>query len=351
MKYLKTLFLFLLTALAPTAWAQGVPPMGGSSSDTTFPAEITLYTCSAGYKDGYAGLSYADKTSLLQNEALKILFVTLNAGYSASSLDQKTPSELFEVDAFGNLSLTETGKTYIKECAWSDVARATEQASFGSSYGASGKLWRFIASYSFDSTTATAAAAYVFAFDSRAFDVTLGDYSVDPTFPCIKAWNAVKVADFNFEGISMGGGNVKSVSLDVALSGTTMSLYPTPTLATILPQSLVVGEETLSGTALEAYLAPAVEGLASNEDGFTLTGSSNDVLTYTLQTKASLDDEWDNFDAVLADLSGNLSENEKKVLESSSEKCYTCLRVKKSTQIKIPRLPNETQRFYRLKAE
>lgn len=359
MKHLKTLSLLLLTALsATTAWAQGIPPMGGSSTDDdTYPAMVRLYTCNAGYTTDYTGLTYADTTPLSQNEALKILFVALNAGYSASTLDAQKPSDLFDIDCYGNLSLTTTGKTYIKDYVWSDVARATEQATFGSAYGSSGGIWLFTAGHDFDSTTTTAGVAYVVVFDSRAFDVDvmLEDYSVDTSFPYINAWNAVKVANYNFNGNSIGGG-VQSVVLDVTLTGATTYAYASPTIPTLLPQSLVDDEgKTYEGDDLVAYLTPVMADVTQIADGLSLTGSSPDVITYTLQTKTSLDEEWVDFDTVaeqiLADVNEKLSQNEQKTLADDFQKCYTCLRVKDSTEIKIPRSPKETQRFYRLKAE
>jgi hypothetical protein len=345
MKHLKSLFLIALTALTTTAWGatcivniysveRGAPLSNGST---------------------YTGPLYADGAMMLTGEKMLVVFAELDTVGKTSKqkkeLLNKTPEALFEIDKMGDVSLTIEGESIVLQY---DVVPFTlnETATFGveDTLGAnffSGYLWRAQAKPMFD-LTSSCIVAYFVRIDSRAYDTDLDVFEIRNA---CRMWRASKIAAFDPTSFSPGG-YFAEITLDHnAGAGFTYIENPMPTIATILPQSLVVGDKTLTGDELDAYLAPAVEALASNEGGFILSGSSNDILTYTLQTKASLDGEWEDFDEFLADNSEKLSEDEKKTLESSSEKCYTCLRVKKSTQIKIPRLPNETQRFYRLKAE
>ncbi|MDO5462446.1 MAG: hypothetical protein Q4F99_03035, partial [bacterium] len=196
-------------------------------------------------------------------------------------------------------------------------------------------------------------------FDSRSYDPETDTLSVGDV---VHSWGGSQVTAFILLNQPAMGGNVRDALLDLEFTTDAYTTIKNPTLATTtldIESLLVTNEDgtesTLTGDKLTEHLTPAMVATAPIEDGFALSCKSSDVLTYTLQTKASLSEEWVNFDTIaetlLAGINENLDDNSKKTLANNFEKRYTCLRVKESTQIKIPQSPKETQRFYRLIAE
>jgi hypothetical protein len=292
---------------------------------------------------------------MLTGEKAVVVFAQLKFDQADGT---ETPKDLFQVDRLGNISLTTKGKDLVGEGNYEIFPYTlNEKGAFGGRgfisdyfYPTEGDLWIQGITSSMDATEECDVMVCLFRFDSRAFDPETKTVDVGPD---IHAWSAVRLATIMFGPMAPG---VTERIFDFDLPGAICLENVQPKDNEILAlASLEVNGEIKTGDDLVAHLTPKMVNVTQIADGLSLTGNSPDVITYTLQTKTSLDEEWVDFDTVaeqiLADVNEKLSQNEQKTLAENFQKCYTCLRVKDSTQIKIPRSPKETQRFYRLKAE
>lgn len=372
MKKLTKHFVFALAGLlSTTAWA-------------AWGNMVTLTTIAKGdaTTTNYAGLSYNDGTSVLKNEAMGLLLVYATSGADLSSI---SPTDLFAIDRAGQVVLKETYKDAIAGVTWAvckygsnsftQLAADVDTSFLHPNLVADPTLSRNALSIYFDGSSPYYKKSYrITMSDPDDIDVDL-DYDEypymylvtfdrrtgnDPTLEAgttrVAKWNALYLGQYSNFGI--GGGFTHYLVLNDAsltltntngdLSGYTKVTYPKPMVLPVAITSWTAGGTAYTGDALTNYLMPEIGTFTLGTDGtIILEGDSNDICSYTLQTKASLDDKWENMDAVIE----KLTDEQKKSLASQMESCYTCLRVKESTQIKIPQIPGETQRFYRLVVE
>ncbi len=341
MKTFKTLLFLVVSALTLPTWAQ----------------TVHIYSIAKGVAVGeeiYAGPLYTDETATLQGEKVAVII----AQHQSRTTKDDAVHQLFKVDKAGQILLTDEGTSAISsfEVFMNNLnANGTIGETFKLSdtfYPNDSYLWEIKSLATMD-TKGEYSVVYLFRFDSRYYN------SSDNTFAAgifAQSWGGVKIAEFsNLPGPSMGGGNFKQILLDLDYTTAAYTRVDNPMLAynATSVESITVEGKTYSGAELNQYLMPTFTEVSLDTDGsLILTSSSNDVIVYTLETTDSLETpNWKLMNEVLDEVLKNLSDEDKNNLANQSEKCYTCLRVKDSTQIKIPRLPNEIKRFYRLIAE
>ncbi len=103
--------------------------------------------------------------------------------------------------------------------------------------------------------------------------------------------------------------------------------------------------------AIDAYFSPRVSALTADVEGnLTLTASTTeDVMTYRLETTTDITDPeaWIPVDTWIK----KLSDDEKNTLDNHLLKSYNRLRIGQGSGVPLPRLSEETGRFYRLIGE